>query len=1020
MASLGAALAFIDATIVNVAFPDIRASFPDTSLAGLSWVLNAYNIVFAAFLVAAGRVADVLGRKRLFQFGVIVFTAASVLCAAAWSVESLIAFRIVQAAGAAIVVPTSLALVLEAFSAERRSHGVAIWTASAAIAAGLGPSLGGVLVELDSWRLAFLVNLPVGIVTFALASSTLVESRAPGRRQVPDLAGAALLALSIASLTLAIVQGEDWGWTSARVLAAFAVAAVLGGLFVRRCTWHRSPMIDLALLRIRSVAVANTLGLVGAAGFYSYTLCNVLFLTSIWGYSVLEAGLALTPGPFVAAAVARPAAALAERVGERGVVAAGGAIWAAGVFYMAEVVGTEPAFVSEWLPGMVILGIGAGITFPVSGGAAVKAVPGGRFATATGLQSVARQLGAVLGVALLVAIVGTPSPADAPAAFDNGWYFATACFAILAALGLALGRIEVPAEESELPERRTLPPRTTRVRDSARGPVAEMRPRPTSPAEMLGAVPLFAQLPEAEREALAREGRTVSLKAGEWLLREGDDADTLYVLAGGRLEVIIGGDVVNVLGPGAVLGELALLAQSTRSASVRARRGSELLEVTRERFERLVADVPAFQTALLRELGRQLQASRALAAPPLPPSTIFALVPLVPEAPLEDVARALDAALGKHGRTKLVDHGEPDPRLLERLEAEYDTALLVAGGSDEWSEFCVREADRVLVLAGPGVPVPADDRLKGCDLLFMAGEPGSMEPWLDALEPRSKHLLETGERLARSVERAARRLTGNAIGVVLSGGGARGFAHIGAVDELLQAGIQIDRIGGASMGGLIGALYASGMATEEVDARIYEEWVRGRPLGDYTLPRQGLIRGERMVALLQRNLPGTIEEMPLDFYCVAVDLLTGQRVVHRRGPAWELIGSSMNLPGLAPPWPYEDMLLVDGGLLDNLPVDVMADAEEGPVIAVDVTGAADESATSGPAETPGLPELMVRSSMISSITAARAARERADMVIRPSPEGVGLLEFHLIDTMVESGRRAAREALADAPPNLLR
>ena len=626
----------------------------------------------------------------------------------------------------------------------------------------------------------------------------------------------------------------------------------------------------------------------------------------------------------------------------------------------------------------------------------------------------------MLGVALLVAIVGTPSPADAPAAFDNGWYFAAACFAVVSALGLAIGRIEVPEEESTMPERQALPPRTTRVNDSERGPVAEMRPRPSTPAEMLAAVPLFAQLPESERDALANEGRTVSLKAGEWLLREGEDADTLYVLASGRLEVIIGGDVVNVLGPGAVLGELALLAQSTRSASVRARRGSELLEVTRERFERLVSEVPAFQTSLLRELGRQLQASRALVAPPLPPSTIFALVPLMHDAPLEDVARALDAALGRHGRTKLVDHGEADPRLLERLESEYDTALLVAGARNEWGEFCVREADRVLVLAGPGAPMPADDRLKGCDLLFMGGEPGSMEPCLDALEPRSKQVLERGEGLVASVERAARRLTGNAVGVVLSGGGARAFAHIGVIDELLHAGIEIDRIGGASMGGLIGALYASGMSTEEVDARIYEEWVRRRPLGDYTVPRQGLIRGERMVALLQRNLPGTIEEMPLDFYCVAVDLLTGQRIVHRRGPAWELVGSSMNLPGFAPPWRYEDMLLVDGGLLDNLPVDVMADAEEGPVIAVDVTGAADESANGEPARAPALPELMIRSSMISSITAARAARERAEMVIRPSPEGVGLLEFHLIDTMVESGRRAAREALADAPAELLR
>ena len=256
---------------------------------------------------------------------------------------------------------------------------------------------------------------------------------------------------------------------------------------------------------------------------------------------------------------------------------------------------------------------------------------------------------------------------------------------------------------------------------------------------------------------------------------------------------------------------------------------------------------------------------------------------------------------------------------------------------------------------------------------------------------------------------------------MLSGGGARGFAHIGVIDELLESGIEIDRIGGASMGALIGALYASGMSTEEVDARIYEEWVRRRPLGDYTAPapRPHPWRPDGRPAAAQ--LPG-------DDRGDAARLLsawpstcsTGKRIVHRRGPAWELVGSSMNLPGFAPPRRYEEMLLVDGGLLDNLPVDVMADTEEGPVIAVDVAGATARSHDSGPPRMPGLPELMIRSSMISSISAAKAARERATVVIRPSPEGVGLLEFHLIDTMVESGRRAAREALADAPPELLR
>ena len=327
IASLGAAVAFVDATIVNIAFPSIAKSFSGTSIGSLSWVLNAYNIVFAAFLVAAGRIADLLGRRRLFVFGLELFTAASVLCAAAPSAGTLVAFRIVQALGAAFLVPASLALVLQAFPPERRAHGVALLSAVAAAAAGLGPSLGGILVSVANWRLVFLVNLPIGIAAVVLARRQLVESRAPGRRRMPDLFGALLFALAIGSLVLGVVKGSDWGWGSPRVIVAFAAAVVLAAIFVWRCSWHRSPIIDLKLLGNRTFTAANGMTIVAAAGFYGYTLANVLFLTGVWRYSVLQAGFALTPGPFVAAAVAGPTSRFTHRIGPRPVLVAGGLIW---------------------------------------------------------------------------------------------------------------------------------------------------------------------------------------------------------------------------------------------------------------------------------------------------------------------------------------------------------------------------------------------------------------------------------------------------------------------------------------------------------------------------------------------------------------------------------------------------------------------------------------------------------------------------------------------------------------------
>ncbi len=344
VAVLGTFMAFVDATIVNIAVPNIAHEFSATSLSSVSWVLNAYNIVFAAFLVGGGQLADLLGRRRVFSMAVVVFTLASALCAAAPSLAVLVGARVIQAAGAAMLVPSSLAIVLEAHEAEERRHAVALWSAVAALAAGIGPPLGGLLITASNWRLVFLVNVPVGIVAVVLAQRALVESRAPGRRRVPDLLGGLVLALAIASLVLGVVKGQEWGWGSGRVVSAFAIAALLGVYLVVRSARQRAPVIDLALFRVPAFALSNGITMVMASGFYAYTLCNVLFLTTVWRYSILTAGLALTPGPFMAIAVAGPASRLTARVGYRAVVVPGALVWAAGMVYFATTLGVQPDF----------------------------------------------------------------------------------------------------------------------------------------------------------------------------------------------------------------------------------------------------------------------------------------------------------------------------------------------------------------------------------------------------------------------------------------------------------------------------------------------------------------------------------------------------------------------------------------------------------------------------------------------------------------------------------------------------
>lgn len=429
--SLGAFVAFLDVTIVNIAFPDIRRSFPDADVASLSWVLNAYNVVFAAFLVPAGRLADRLGRRRLYVAGLAVFTLASLACALAPSPAALVAARVVQALGAAILVPTSLALLLPEFAAHRRAAAVTLWSATAAVASGIGPSLGGALIELADWRLVFLVNVPLGLVAIPAARLVLAERREAAGSPMPDLGGAALFAAAVGALALGIVQGESWGWGSAGVLGALGAALVLGTAALRRTARHPAPVVELGLLRVRSFALANAATLVLAVAFYAAILCNVLFLTAVWGYSVLEAGLAVTPAPLVATIVAALAEKLGRRTGLRAAIGPGALLIAAGVGFFAVRTGTSPDFLGSWLPGMVMVGAGVGLAFPALGSVALESVPPERFATATALNATARQLGAVLGIALLVALLGTPGPEEAAAAFDRGWTFCS----LVAAMG---------------------------------------------------------------------------------------------------------------------------------------------------------------------------------------------------------------------------------------------------------------------------------------------------------------------------------------------------------------------------------------------------------------------------------------------------------------------------------------------------------------------------------------------------------------------------------------------------------
>lgn len=426
-------LVYLDATIVNIAFPDVRASFAGTTLAGLSWILSAYAIVFAALLVPAGRLAERVGGRRLFLGGLTAFAAGSLLCATAPSVPLLVGARVLQAAGGAMLVVSAQLLVMAAHPPEQRMRAIGLMAGVAALASALGPVLGGLMVDLGGWRLVFLVNLPIGLAALVLGRR-MPEPPRRAQASRPDLFGSLLAVAAVGALALGAVQGPVWGWGDPRTIGAFAAAALLAPLVLWRSAAHPAPVLELALFRVRSFSAGNLGSLLLGTSFFGLVLANSLYLTQVWDYSVLRAGLAIAPGPLASAVAAITAARFTDRIDPRRFVLPGAVISAVAGVWLATRVGAEPAFLSEWLPGMLLMGIGVGLGFATTVAVCVRDLGPAQLGIGSGMSSTTRQLGAVLGVAILIAILG---PVPGSGSYDSGWW-AMAGLALIAVVPVAL------------------------------------------------------------------------------------------------------------------------------------------------------------------------------------------------------------------------------------------------------------------------------------------------------------------------------------------------------------------------------------------------------------------------------------------------------------------------------------------------------------------------------------------------------------------------------------------------------
>ena len=551
-------------------------------------------------------------------------------------------------------------------------------------------------------------------------------------------------------------------------------------------------------------------------------------------------------------------------------------------------------------------------------------------------------------------------------------------------------------------------------------------------------VPILAGLPEPLLQRLAAQVGEVRVGAGEWIMRAGEEADSLYIVRSGRFEVVEEGppeSITGVLRRGDIVGELALLLEGTRSASVRARCDAELLELGRSGFEALIEEAPSFALGLTRALGTQLAAARMPVAAAKLPRTI-AVAGLDGGAPTDEVSERLANALAAHGSVARLSAGELDN--IDSAERDVDRVVLHCRDAPpaEWTELCIREADLVVAVCTSALTEGWRQRtpaIRGCELLiFGSSVAGGL---IDALQPREVQVVGGRAEGSAAIEAMARRLTGRSLGLVLSGGGARALAHLGVLGELQAAGLRFDRVAGVSLGAIAAAGAAAGFTPEEMVSAFERNFVARNPSNDYVPPAFSLVRGAKTRRLLDTEFGDRrIEELPLRFYCLSCDLIGRQAVVHRLGPLVDAVYASLAIPGLFPPVATkEGQLLVDGGVLDNLPVETMARKGEGPVIAVDVTGRM--GGMNGPgrsglarvvrrvltgrdAHIPHLGETIIRTLTVGSSDTVLAARQHADLVIAPEVDGIGLMDWKALPRAVELGRAAAREALG-AHPELL-
>jgi NTE family protein len=565
---------------------------------------------------------------------------------------------------------------------------------------------------------------------------------------------------------------------------------------------------------------------------------------------------------------------------------------------------------------------------------------------------------------------------------------------------------------------------------------------PDSLRERLRAFPFLDEVGEPALRRLLAEATWFGLPGGTLLTRDGENDHALFLVVTGSLGVFVEGEksdrrLVAHVPAGETVGEMSLISGEPHSAQLVALRDTELLRIRPEGFQALIARHPRVMLNLMRILVRRLQETTRRPCDGARPKA-FAIVPIQDGLHDEPIAQRLATALVEMGsKAAVLDvaAGEQSSEWFNTFEAAHDVVFYRGDAPDSaWTHLCERQADKVFLLARADRPLPQrplampafKERPGGLPELLLLHPSGKARGLPQHFSLRSglfvsHHHIRAG--VVEDIRRLARFVSGRAVGLVLAGGGARGYAHIGVIKALIEAGVPFDHLGGTSMGAIIAAGLASEWGIDELTARMREAFVARNPLSDFTLPLIALVRGKKVSNLLREHFGDTrIEELPKPFFCVSSDLTTGRIHVHRAGATWRALRASVALPGILPPVTHHGHLLVDGGVMNNLPVDVMSAHARGPIIASDVTGELDLHATDTRygerplwwlvwqrmRGTPSIVSILMRSGTVGSEAQRRIVREQADFLFEPPLEDIGLGDWKALDRAIAEGYAHAK------------